>query len=156
MKLLKKTEFDAKIKNIEDKIPDISNLATKTNLNTKIKKVKNKIPSITGLATTSALTIVENKISSISNLVKKTDYDTKVGKIENIMISLNRKIVSNKTKDMSIENELKKLKTFDLSYFRGKNHFNDGNENYDILQPISKYLKVVNVNNTNYMLSWKS
>ena len=39
------------------------------------------------------------------------------------MISLNRKIVSNKTKGIAIENELKKLKTFDLSYFRGKNHF---------------------------------
>ena len=71
--------------------------------------VVNKIPSISGLATVSALTAVENKIPNISSLVKKTDYDTKVGEIENEMISLNRKIVSNKTKDISIENELKKL-----------------------------------------------
>ena len=106
--VVKKTEYDAKIKNIEDKIPDISNLATKSN--TKINEVKNEIPSITGLATTSALTAVENKIPSISNLVKKTDYDTKVGEIENRMNSLNRKIVSNKTKDLSIENEVKKIK----------------------------------------------
>ena len=69
--VVKKTEYDAKIKNIEDKIPDISNLATKSNLNTKINEVKNEIPSITGLATTSALTAVENKIPSTSNLVKK-------------------------------------------------------------------------------------
>ena len=34
MKLLKK--YDTKIKNIEVKIPHISNLATKTNLNTQI------------------------------------------------------------------------------------------------------------------------
>ena len=32
-----KTEYNTKIKSIEDKIPDISNLATKTILNTKIK-----------------------------------------------------------------------------------------------------------------------
>ena len=108
--VVKKTEYDNKIKNIEDKIPDVSNLVTKTNLNTNINEVKNKIPSITGLATTSALTIVENKIHCISNLVKKTDYDTKVGEIENRMNSLNRKIVSNKTKDLSIENEVKKIK----------------------------------------------
>ena len=76
------------------------------------------------------MTAVENKIPSTSNLVKKTDCDTKDGEIENKltdhnnkMISLNRKIVSNKTKGIAIENELKKLKTFDLSYFRGKNHF---------------------------------
>ena len=78
----KKTEYDSRTKNIEDKIPDISNLATKSNLNTKINEVKNEIPSITGLATTSALTAVENKIPSISNLVKKTDYDAKVTEIE--------------------------------------------------------------------------
>ena len=79
--VVKKTEYDAKIKNIEDKIPDISNLATKSNLNRKINEVKNKIPSITGLATTFALTAVENEIPSTNNLVKKTDYDTKVTEI---------------------------------------------------------------------------
>ena len=79
---LLKSECNAKIKNIEDEISDINNLATKTILNTKINKVKNEIPSISGLATTSALTAVENKIPSVSNLVKKTDYDTKVNEIE--------------------------------------------------------------------------
>ena len=69
--VVKKPEYDAKMKNIEDKIPDINNLATKSNLNTKINEVKNEMPSITGLATTSALTTVENKIPSISNLLKK-------------------------------------------------------------------------------------
>ena len=49
--VVKKTENDAEIKNIEDKIPDISNLVTKSN--TKINEVKNEIPSITGLATIS-------------------------------------------------------------------------------------------------------
>ena len=61
MMLLKKTEYNAKIKNIEDKIPDISNLAGKTILNTKINEVKNKIQSIIDLATTSTLTAVEIK-----------------------------------------------------------------------------------------------
>ena len=79
------------------------------------------------------MTTVENKIPSFSNLVKKTDYDTKVREIENRIISLNRRIVWNKTEDITIENELKKLKAFDLSYFRGKNHLDeDGNQNYYI------------------------
>ena len=58
---------NAKIKNIEDKIPDITNLATNTTLNAKINEVKGEIPSITNLATTAALTTVENKILSVSN-----------------------------------------------------------------------------------------
>ena len=63
------------------------------------------------------------------------------------MINLSRKILSNKTKGISTENELKKLKTFDLSYFHGKNYFDEyGNQNYYIFQPISKYLKVAHGN----------
>ena len=60
-----------KIKNFEDKIPNITNLATKTILDTKIIEVKTEIPGISGLPTFSALTPVENKIPNVSNLVKK-------------------------------------------------------------------------------------
>ena len=99
------------------------------------------------------MTAVENKFPSISGSVKKTNYDTNIGEIENKMINLNKKLLSSKTKDISIVNDLKKLKTFDLSYFRGKNHFDeDGNQNYYIFQPISKYLKVTHVNDITYVL----
>ena len=67
----KKDLYNAKIKNIEDKIPDITNLATKTTLNAKINEVKAEISHITNLATTSACTAIENKILGVSNLVKK-------------------------------------------------------------------------------------
>ena len=138
----------------------------KTDYNTKISEIEAKIPSITGLATTSGLTAVENKIPSISNLVKKTDYDTKVGEINkkitdhtiefnklklaqtdlvtktdfnNKYPSLNRKIVLNKTRNVLIEKELKKLNIFDLSYFRGKNYFEeDGTQNWFVFQPMGK------------------
>ena len=64
MMLLKKVLCNVKIKNIEDKIPDITNLTISTALNAKINKFKSKIPNITNLATTTttALTSVENKI----------------------------------------------------------------------------------------------
>ena len=81
MVLLKKTDYNSKITEIENKIPDISGLATKTVLT----RVENKIPSITNSATKTALTIVENKTPSISGLVKKTDYNTKITDIENIL-----------------------------------------------------------------------
>ena len=71
--LLKKDVHNDKMKNIEDKIPDITNLATKTTLNAKINEVKGEIPSITYLASKTALTDVEIKIPKVINLVKKTD-----------------------------------------------------------------------------------
>ena len=37
--VVKKDVYNAKIKNIEDKIPDTANLATNTTLNTKINQV---------------------------------------------------------------------------------------------------------------------
>ena len=38
--IVKKTEYNAKIKDIEDKIPDITNIATKTTLNAKINEIR--------------------------------------------------------------------------------------------------------------------
>ena len=40
-------------------------------------ELENKISDVSSLATKTALTAVENKIPSVSNLVKKRDYDTK-------------------------------------------------------------------------------
>ena len=53
--------YNTKIKNIEDKIPDTTNLTTKTNLNAEIKEVKGEIPRIANLATKSSLNAVEIK-----------------------------------------------------------------------------------------------
>ena len=161
MILLKKTDYNTKITEIEDKISDFSSLATKT-----------------------ALTAVENKIADVSSLVKKTDYNTKIKKIENKLnnydhdkyittpeintlaadvfnarlkranlvtktdfdnnvSSLNNKFALNKTKNESIENEIKKLKTLDLSYFISNSHFEeDGTQNYLVFQPLNKYFKL--------------
>ena len=69
--VVEKAEYNAKIKNIGDEIPDITNLATKTILNTRINEVKAEILNINNLATTAALTAVENKIPDVGNLVKK-------------------------------------------------------------------------------------
>ena len=48
-----------------------SDLVKKTNYNAKITEIEGKIPSISGLATNAALTTVEYKIPNISSLVKK-------------------------------------------------------------------------------------
>ena len=52
---VKKDVYNAAIKNIEYKIPDITNVATNTSLNAKRNEVKGKIPGITNLASTAAL-----------------------------------------------------------------------------------------------------
>ena len=59
------------MKNIEDKIPDITSLTTNTSLNAKINEFKGEISSITNLAATAAPVIVENKIANTNDLVKK-------------------------------------------------------------------------------------
>ena len=82
-----------------------------------------------------------------ANLIAKTDFDAKLS-------SLNRKITANKSKQLIVENDSKKLKTFDSSYFIGKSHFyEDGTQNYLVFQPINRYFKVIS--NTDYVSSWK-
>ena len=87
--LVKKKDYNKKISEIEDKIPDTSGLVKKTDYNTKINEIGGKIPSINNLATKNALTTVERKIASISGLVKKTDHNTKITDIENILTNHN-------------------------------------------------------------------
>ena len=69
--IIKEDVYNAVIINIEDKVPDITNVDTKITLNAKINEVKNEIPCSTNLATTIALTTVQNKLPNVSNLVKK-------------------------------------------------------------------------------------
>ena len=92
---------------------------TKTDYNTKITEIEKKLTDrnhdkyITTLECNTLAADIFNARLGQANLVSKTDFDNKVS-------SLNSKIATNKTKNESIENELKKLKTFDSSYFIGK------------------------------------
>ena len=53
---------------------------------------------------------------------------------------------------------MKKLKTFDLSYFIGKSHFEeDGTQNYLVFQPMYRYFKrIAGVGNSIYIYYWES
>ena len=93
--LVKKTDYDAKITEIEGKIPDVGNLATKNVLTT----VENKIPDASKFATKTALTTLENKIPDVSSLVKR---NTRVAETDTKVSSLDVKIAKNKTKNVSI------------------------------------------------------
>ena len=63
---------------------------------------------------------------------------------------------SNKTKYLLVENELKKLKTFGLSFLRGKNYFvgDDGTQNYLVFQSMYKYFNKIDSNDR--ISAWKS
>ena len=83
-----------------------------------------------------------------ANLIAKTGFDAKLS-------NLNKQITQNKSKHLLVENELNKLKTFDFSYFIGKNYFGqDGTQNYLVFQPMYRYFKMIT--NTDYISSWKS
>ena len=68
------------------------------------------------------------------------------------------RVTSNKSKHLLVENELKKLKTFHSSYFKGKSHFEEeGTQNYLVFQPMYKYFKkIAGVGSGNYIYFLKS
>ena len=93
--VVKKTVYETEL---ENKIPDISNLATKTELTAVENKVPNvsrlatetestavedKIPDISNFATKTALTNLSNTVRYISTLIKNSEYDTNIVEIEN-------------------------------------------------------------------------
>ena len=67
------------------------------------------------------------------------------------MLSLNRKITANKTKHLLNDN--------DLSYYRGKQYFDEGSckQNYLVFLPIGKYFKLNSIVGViDRVLSWQS
>ena len=76
-----------KLKPLPDDVSKLSTVVTnevvkKTDYNSKISDIEGKIPDISNLATKTALTAVEKKIPDTSSLVKKIDYTTKISDIE--------------------------------------------------------------------------
>ena len=69
-------------KQLENKIPDTSDLVKKADYNTKIIEIEGNIPDVNSLGTKTALTTVENKIPDVSNLFNNTDYNAKITEIE--------------------------------------------------------------------------
>ena len=139
---------------VENKIPNIGSLVKKVHHNTKITEIEKKRTDhnhdkyyTTPEFNTLAADVFDVRLAQ-ANLVAKADFD----------VSLNRKITENKTKHLLVENELKKLKTFDSSYFIGKSHFEeDGTQNYLVFQPMYRYFKrIAGVGRGDYINYWKS
>ena len=106
------TTLNAKISEAKEEIPNIDNLATTAAIKAKINEVKNKIPNITNFSTTTALTaVVENKIPNVSNLVKKKQKKQKKKQDYHTKISeTENKITTNLDQDKYITiQELNKL-----------------------------------------------
>ena len=81
-----KTKHQTNEKELEKKIPDVTDFVNKT----KLTELENNIPDVNSLATKTVLTAVENKILDISSLVKKTDYNIKTTEIEKKVTDHNR------------------------------------------------------------------
>ena len=77
-----KTKYDTDKLELEKQYSDTSGLVKKLDFNAKITDIENKIPSISGLAANVVLTTAGNKMPIVSRLVKKTDYNTKISEIE--------------------------------------------------------------------------
>ena len=66
-----KSGLEKKIDDASKKILDASGLVIKTDYSAKITDIEGEIPSITSLATTAALNAVNDKMSNVCNLLKK-------------------------------------------------------------------------------------
>ena len=138
----------------EYKIPDVGSLVKKTDYDTKISDIEKKITDhnqekyITTPESNNLAAGVFTARLAQANLVPKTDFDAKLQDISKI-------ITSNKSKHLLFETELKKLEKFYAPYFKGKNYFDgDGTQNYLVFQPVYKYFK--KIGSTKNIAEWKS
>ena len=63
------------LKEVENKIPNVSNFATKSDVSNAVSEVEKKIPSVANLATKEELTAVEQKIPIVSGFATKQELN---------------------------------------------------------------------------------
>lgn len=68
----------AELKQVENKIPNVSNFATKSDVSNSISIVEKKIPSVANLATKAELQTVENKIPNVSIFATTSYVETAI------------------------------------------------------------------------------
>ena len=78
--------YKAKIKNIEDQIPDVAIVATNASGNAKTNEIKGEIPNITKLATITALIAVENNYLMLIIRSKKLTTTQKLMKLKRVLL----------------------------------------------------------------------
>ena len=102
---------------VENEIPIVSNLVKKTNHDTKVGEIEKRL---TDHNYEKYITTTEfNKLKLVQvDLVTKTGFDNK-------LTSYNRRIVSNKAKNLLNEKDIKKFKKFDLGYFIGQSYVDE-------------------------------
>ena len=141
---------------VENKIPNVSSLVKKTDYNTKISDIEKKITEhshdkyiTTPEFNTLAADVFNARLAAQTDLIKKREFDFKLKDISD-------PVTKNKTKHLLVENELKNLKTLGLSNFWGKNYFegNDGIQNSLVFQTMQK--KYFDLSNGNHINNWKS
>ena len=64
-------------------------MVKKTDFNTKVAEIEGKKPSITGLTTNSELTVVENKIPDVNGLIKILIMTQKLVKLKRKLLIMN-------------------------------------------------------------------
>ena len=104
-----KQNLEKKIGCVDKKILDTSSLVTTTVLSTKIIEVENKIPNNSTYITTQEFNklAAENFTARLkpADLVNKTDFDNK-------LTNFNKRITSNKTRHLEVQNKLNSLIIF--------------------------------------------
>ena len=95
---------------VENKIPDVSSLVKETDYNTKIIDIENKITDhdhdkyiITLKFNTMAASTFNARLAAQTDLIRKPEFDTKLK-------SISDRVTLNKYKHFLVENELKKIK----------------------------------------------
>ena len=140
---------------VENKISDVSSLVKKTEYNTKISDIGKKITDhnhdkyiTTPEFNIMAASVFNTRLAAQTDLIKNPEFDAKLKGISD-------SVTKNKSKHLLVKNELKKLKTLDLSYFWGKNYFksNDGAQNALVFQTMQKQF---NLSNVDQISKWKS